>query len=87
MAAALAVLGRSLLLAGAAGDTAWRRAVVRDVRADRAVVQGRRPGIEVDAAAGGIYRGSGTVTLQDSAVSGNVPDNCAPPGSVTGCTG
>jgi len=27
------------------------------------------------------------VTLQDSAVSGNVPDNCAPPGSVTGCTG
>jgi len=27
------------------------------------------------------------VTLQDSAVSGNVPDNCAPPGAVAGCTG
>jgi hypothetical protein len=38
-------------------------------------------------AGGGIYLDSGTVTLQDSTVSGNVPDNCAPPGSVTGCTG
>jgi len=36
---------------------------------------------------GGIYLDSGTVTLQDSTVGGNVPDNCAPPGAVAGCTG
>src|SRR6516164_2113582 len=48
---ALAVLGRPLLLAGAAGDSARRGAVVRDIPADRAVLQGHRPGVEVDAAA------------------------------------
>jgi hypothetical protein len=36
---------------------------------------------------GGIYVESGTVTLESTAVTGNVPDNCAPPGSVSGCTG
>lgn len=35
---------------------------------------------------GGIYVNSGGVTLLASTVSGNTPDNCAPPGSVVGCT-
>jgi hypothetical protein len=39
------------------------------------------------AGGGGIYLDSGTVTLHDSTVTGNVPDNCAPPGAVAGCTG
>ncbi|KUL43821.1 hypothetical protein ADL22_13120 [Streptomyces sp. NRRL F-4489] len=38
-------------------------------------------------AGGGIYRNSGVVSLLVSNVSGNTPDNCAPAGSVPGCTG
>ena len=30
---------------------------------------------------------AGTVTLRHSDVSGNTPDNCEPPGSISGCTG
>lgn len=36
---------------------------------------------------GGIYNAGGTVTLIHSRVRHNHPDNCAPPGSVTGCPG
>jgi nitrous oxidase accessory protein NosD len=36
---------------------------------------------------GGIFTFSGTVPLNNSTVSGNLPDNCDPPGNVTGCTG
>ncbi|MEU9302727.1 hypothetical protein [Streptomyces sp. NPDC048269] len=36
---------------------------------------------------GGIRNNGGTVTLDSSTVRDNHPDNCAPPGSVTGCTG
>ena len=37
---------------------------------------------------GGIDNNIGTVTLNDSSsITGNKPDNCAPPGSVPGCTG
>jgi predicted outer membrane repeat protein len=37
---------------------------------------------------GGIYDGPYvTVTLTSSPVTGNQPDNCEPPGSITGCTG
>jgi hypothetical protein len=36
---------------------------------------------------GGIYDASGTVTLSQSPVRDNNPDNCAPVGSVPGCTG
>ncbi|MET8277188.1 hypothetical protein ABZV54_44660, partial [Streptomyces sp. NPDC005096] len=36
---------------------------------------------------GGIYKAGGTVTLDQSVVRDNTPDNCAPPGSVPGCTG
>jgi predicted outer membrane repeat protein len=41
------------------------------------------------AGGGGIYEGPGpdTVTLKTSPVQHNKPDNCSPPGSVTGCTG
>ncbi|MFC9228838.1 hypothetical protein ACFTZI_07690 [Streptomyces decoyicus] len=35
---------------------------------------------------GGIYVNSGGVTLLGTTVSGNTPDNCAPSGSVIGCT-
>jgi predicted outer membrane repeat protein len=35
---------------------------------------------------GGIYVNSGGVTTLASTISGNTPDNCAPPGSVLGCT-
>jgi len=39
-------------------------------------------------AGGGIYNGSGgTITLTNSPVLYNKPDNCEPPGSITGCTG
>ncbi|WP_236061738.1 hypothetical protein [Actinacidiphila acididurans] len=36
---------------------------------------------------GGIYNNSGPVNVLTSVVSGNTPDNCAPAGSVQGCTG
>lgn len=36
---------------------------------------------------GGIFVFSGTVPLNNSIVSSNIPDNCDPPGSVDGCTG
>jgi predicted outer membrane repeat protein len=37
---------------------------------------------------GGIYNSTnGTVALDNTSVTGNDPDNCKPPGSVTGCTG
>jgi hypothetical protein len=37
---------------------------------------------------GGIFNVGGTVTLQNgSSVTDNTPDNCAPPGSVPGCSG
>ncbi|MFE9635662.1 hypothetical protein [Streptomyces sp. NPDC006463] len=36
---------------------------------------------------GGIFNNGATVTLDRSAVRDNRPDNCAPAGSVTGCTG
>lgn len=44
-------------------------------------------GNSVLTAGGGIYNNSGGVLLMDvsTKVSGNTPDNCAPPGSVGGC--
>ena len=39
------------------------------------------------AAGGGIFNFGGTVTLSASSVTGNNPDNCEPPGTITGCTG
>jgi hypothetical protein len=40
---------------------------------------------------GGIFLatslGAGTATLTESTVSQNIPDNCFPPGSISGCTG
>jgi predicted outer membrane repeat protein len=36
---------------------------------------------------GGIWSPPGAATLDSSPVTGNKPDNCAPPGTVTGCTG
>jgi hypothetical protein len=35
---------------------------------------------------GGIFNNGGTVSLSDSKVTGNTPDNCEPPGSIAGCT-
>jgi nitrous oxidase accessory protein NosD len=37
--------------------------------------------------AGGIFDFSGTVPMRNSTVSGNIPDNCDPPGYVASCTG
>ena len=36
---------------------------------------------------GGIFNNGGTVTLSATTITGNTPDNCEPPGSITGCTG
>jgi predicted outer membrane repeat protein len=36
---------------------------------------------------GGIYNDDSTVTLTDTGVLGNVPDNCEPVGTIAGCTG
>ena len=36
---------------------------------------------------GGIFNNGGTVTLAKTSVAGNNPDNCEPPGTITGCTG
>jgi hypothetical protein len=36
---------------------------------------------------GGIYDANGEVTLANSTISGNTPDNCFPPESVAGCSG
>ncbi|MCH6161416.1 carbohydrate-binding domain-containing protein [Streptomyces marispadix] len=36
---------------------------------------------------GGIRENSGEVTLAGGSVTGNTPENCAPPGSIPGCTG
>jgi hypothetical protein len=38
------------------------------------------------AGGGGIYEETGSVVLEKTRVSGNTPDNCAPPGSVPGCS-
>ncbi|MGW7007031.1 hypothetical protein ACWGCW_30550 [Streptomyces sp. NPDC054933] len=43
-------------------------------------------GNSATASGGGIYVNSGGVTTLASTVSGNTPDNCAPSGSVLGCT-
>ncbi|MEV7522379.1 hypothetical protein [Streptomyces sp. NPDC091371] len=39
------------------------------------------------AAGGGVFEAAGAVTLSATAVAANTPDNCAPQGSVPGCTG
>jgi hypothetical protein len=36
---------------------------------------------------GGIFNSDGTVTLSATAITGNTPDNCEPPNSISGCTG
>jgi hypothetical protein len=36
---------------------------------------------------GGIFNSGGTVTLAATSVTGNNPDNCEPPGTISGCTG
>jgi putative cofactor-binding repeat protein len=36
---------------------------------------------------GGIFNNAGTVTLSNTAVTGNVVDNCEPLNSIAGCTG
>ena len=36
---------------------------------------------------GGIFNNGGPVTLTASSVTRNTPDNCAPPGTISGCTG
>jgi hypothetical protein len=36
---------------------------------------------------GGIFNFNGSVTLLDTTVTNNHPDNCEPPGSIAGCTG
>ncbi|MFJ9863046.1 hypothetical protein [Streptomyces sp. NPDC101165] len=36
---------------------------------------------------GGIFRASGTVTLSDTVVRKNRPNNCSPLGGISGCTG
>jgi hypothetical protein len=38
------------------------------------------------AAGGGIFNDGGPVTLNNTVVLGNIPDNCQPPGTVSGCT-
>jgi len=49
-------------------------------------------GNSADGGAGGIFNfsfdpaGTSSVTLNHSNVSANTPDNCEPPGSVSGCT-
>jgi hypothetical protein len=43
---------------------------------------------EAPGGGGGIYdESTATVTLTTSPVTRNKPDNCEPPGSITGCTG
>ena len=44
-------------------------------------------GNSASAGGGGIVNLGGTVTLTGTKVTGNVPDNCEPPGTITGCTG
>ncbi len=36
---------------------------------------------------GGIFNSGGTVTLAATSITGNNPDNCEPPGTITGCIG
>src|SRR5262245_8521562 len=44
-------------------------------------------GNSASGAGGGIVNQDGTVSLTGTRVAGNTPDNCEPPGSITGCTG
>ena len=44
-------------------------------------------GNSASGAGGGIVNQDGTVTLTGTLVAGNAPDNCEPPGTITGCTG
>jgi hypothetical protein len=36
---------------------------------------------------GGIFNNGGTVTLSRTTITSNTPNNCEPPGTITGCTG
>jgi hypothetical protein len=51
-------------------------------------IKGRKTnGNVASGSGGGIVNQDGTVTLTGTLVAGNVPDNCEPPGTITGCTG
>jgi hypothetical protein len=40
-----------------------------------------------NSAGGGVFNAAGTVTVRRSLINRNVPDNCAPPNTIAGCTG
>jgi hypothetical protein len=51
------------------------------------IIGSKITGNSASGSGGGIVNQGGTVTLKGTQVAGNVPDNCEPPGTITGCTG
>ncbi|MFF7355214.1 hypothetical protein ACFZA1_21540 [Streptomyces filipinensis] len=64
-------------------DDVRRNTQVEQKPMDRSTVSGNT----ADRSGGGIVNGGGTLTLTNSRVRDNAPDNCAPPHTVPGCTG
>ncbi len=53
---------------------------------DRSVIRFNQDIINV-APGGGVFNAAGTVTVRRSLINRNVPDDCAPPNTIAGCTG
>ncbi|WP_329583100.1 hypothetical protein [Streptomyces sp. NBC_01361] len=73
--------GRAVLDGNQAGSTVTVTGAVQVRLTTLTIING------IASAGGGINNAGGTVTLDDSTVRNNEPDNCFPPGSVPGCTG
>jgi hypothetical protein len=85
--------GGILNLAGTLGGGIANTTFSAALTATLVINNGQVTGNSADRGAGGILNvsfdpaGTSSVTLHHTNVSSNTPDNCEPPGSVSGCTG
>ncbi|PBC86967.1 polymorphic outer membrane protein repeat-containing protein [Streptomyces sp. 2224.1] len=76
----------SLLTSAVTGNTAVAGGGIYNDNGAVSLTASSVTGNTATSTGGGIYVNSGGVTLLGTGVSGNTPDNCAPSGSVIGCT-
>ncbi|MGY5125462.1 hypothetical protein [Streptomyces nigrescens] len=76
----------SLLTSSVTGNTAVAGGGIYNDNGSVTLTASSVTGNQATASGGGIYVNSGGVTLLGTSVSNNTPDNCAPSGSVIGCT-
>ncbi|MEU5235836.1 hypothetical protein ACH4UR_10630 [Streptomyces lydicus] len=76
----------SLVSSGVTGNTAVAGAGIYTDNGSVSLTTSSVSGNTATTRGGGIYVNSGGVNLLASTVGGNAPDNCAPSGSVSGCT-